>query len=152
MQRSSVDVRLGFPRTGQSPCPVRVTATVAIVAATLAYGGDVPSSYAGARANWEKHKDSRDYQAYMSEFIQFNNHFHIDERGGCYGWGQGQVGLMLAITHAQGAEFAEVENVLSDVDSEKARCFIKSYRGLRTKVPRMSPLFFRCRWDSNAVD
>jgi hypothetical protein len=36
-------------------------------------------------------------------------------------------------------EFAVIENVLSDSDSPKARCFINSYRGLQTKVPPYVP-------------
>jgi hypothetical protein len=120
---------------------VRVLLTVAfaVIAATLAHSADEPSSYSDAQAEWKKHKDSAEYQTYTSEFAQFNNHFHIDERGGCYALGKGQVGLMLVITHADGAEFALVENVLSNVDSPKAHCFIKSYLGLRTKVPPFVP-------------
>jgi hypothetical protein len=111
--------------------------TIAI--ATLAYGADVPRSYADARGVWEKHKDTVEYQTYASEFAQFNNHFHIDEKGGCYALGKGPVGLMLVITHPSNSQYAVVENVLSDVDSPKARCFIKSYLGLPTKVPPYVP-------------
>jgi len=107
--------------------------------AMLAYGADAPGSYADAKANWEKHKDTAEYQTYTSEFVQFNNHFHIDERSGCYALGQGQIGIMLVITHTTGSEFAVVENVLSNADSPKARCFIKAYLGLRTKVPPYVP-------------
>lgn len=118
---------------------VLLTITFVIVVATLAHSADVPGSYSDAQAEWKKHMDSAEYQTYSSEFAQFNNHFHLDERGGCYALGKGQVGLMLVITHANGAEFAVVENVLSDVDSPKAHCFIKSYLGLQTKVPPYVP-------------
>jgi hypothetical protein len=118
---------------------VLFSAAVLVAVAAFAQGADSPHSYADARASWEKHKDSAEYQTYMSEFIQFNNNFHIDVRGGCYALGQGQVGLMLVITHTGNEEFAVVENVLFDADSAKARCFVKSYLGLRTKVPPYLP-------------
>ena len=82
---------------------------------------------------------SVEYQTYASEFVQFNNHFHIDEKDGCYALGKEPIQLMLVITHPGSAEFAVVENVLSDVNSLKARCFIRSYLGLRTKVPPYVP-------------
>ena len=118
---------------------IRLITAVAAAAATLAYGAEPPSSYADARANWETHKNSTEYQSYVAEFVQFNNHFHLDEKGGCYALGPGPIELMLVITHAGGAEFAIVENALTDVDSPKARCFIKSYRGLQTKPPPYVP-------------
>jgi hypothetical protein len=114
--------------------------TVAATAvATLALGADAPRSYADARANWEKHFGSTQYQTYGSEFVQFNNHLHLDEKGGCYALGPEHVELMLVITNASGSEFAVVENALTDVDTPKARCFVKSYLGLRPKVPPYVP-------------
>jgi hypothetical protein len=118
---------------------VLLITTVVIAIASVAYGADAPQSYGDARANWDKHKDSPEYQTYASEFAQFNNHFHLDERGGCYALGSGQVGLMLVITRPADSEYAVVENVLAEVDSPKARCFIQSYRGLKTKVPPYAP-------------
>jgi hypothetical protein len=105
----------------------------------LAYGAAAPQSYTDAQADWKRHKDSAEYQTYVDAFVQFNNHFHIDERSGCYALGSEKVGLMLVITHSGGSEYAVVENVLADVDSPKARCFIESYRGLQTKVPPYVP-------------
>ncbi|MGP8033180.1 MAG: hypothetical protein ACLPQ6_03460 [Steroidobacteraceae bacterium] len=116
-----------------------LSSALAIAIATSAFGADAPHSYADALAIWEKHKATAEYQTYTSEFVQFNNHFHIDERSGCYSLGQEHVGLMLVITYAAGSEFAVVENVLSDVDSPKARCFVQAYRGLQTKVPPYVP-------------
>jgi hypothetical protein len=122
---------------------VLLTTAVAIATASLAYGADAPQSYDEARANWQKHKDSAEYQTYASEFVQFNNDFRIDVRDGCYALGSGPVGLMLVITRTSGSEFAVVENVLADVDSPKARCFIRSYRGLKTKAPPYTPLILQ---------
>ena len=115
------------------------SSVLTIVVATSAYGADAPRSYADARGLWEKHKDTAEYQTYASEFAQFSNHFHIDEKDGCYALGKEPVGLMLVITHPGGSQYAVVEDVLSDVDSPKARCFMKSYRGLPTKVPPYVP-------------
>lgn len=114
--------------------------TVAATAvATLAYGADAPRSYAEARANWERHFGSTQYQTYMSEFVQFNNHLHLDEKGGCYALGPEHVELMLVITHAGSSEFGVVQSALTDVDTPKAHCFAKSYLGLQTKVPPYVP-------------
>jgi hypothetical protein len=118
---------------------ILLIAAVATALSPLTYGAEVPQSYGDARANWDKHKASSDYQTYMSEFIQFNNHFHLDTRGGCYALGSEQVELMLVISRPSDSDFAVIENVLVDADSAKARCFIQSYRGLKTKVPPYAP-------------
>jgi hypothetical protein len=112
---------------------------LAISVAIRAYGGDVPGSFFDAQVDWKKNKDSPEYQTYTSEFVQFNNHFHIDEKSGCYALGKGEVTLMLVIGHDSGTEFADVKNVFSDSDSQKARCFVNAYRGLKTKVPPYVP-------------
>jgi hypothetical protein len=116
-----------------------VSSAVTVAIAMSAYGADAPRSYVDARGVWEKHKDTVEYQTYAAEFAQFNNHFHIDEKDGCYALGKGAVALMLVITHSSDSQYAVVENVLSDIDSPKARCFIKSYLGLPTKVPPFVP-------------
>jgi hypothetical protein len=46
---------------------------------------------------------------------------------------------MLVIARRQSGEFAVIERVLSDVDNAKARCFVKSYSGVSTKVPPFFP-------------
>lgn len=116
-----------------------LSSALAVAIAASAYGADVPNSYSYAQVLWKKHKDTVEYQTYISEFVQFNNHFRIDVRSGCYALGQGTIGLMLVITQPAGREFAVVENVLSDGSSPKARCFMKAYLGLQTKVPPYVP-------------
>jgi hypothetical protein len=46
---------------------------------------------------------------------------------------------MLVISRPDSSEFAVIEQVLADVDNAKARCFEKSYRGVRTKPPPFLP-------------
>ncbi len=117
-----------------------IAAAIAIAVSTAVFGAEEPPrSYSAARVLWEHTKGNGEYQAYASEFAQYNNHFHLDSKDGCYTLGSESVGLMLVITRPDGAEYALVENVLSDVDTPKARCFIKTYRGLRTKVPPFLP-------------
>lgn len=58
---------------------------------------------------------------------------------GCYSLAPGPVILMLVISHPDKDEFAIVEQVLSDVDNAKSRCFQKTYNGIRTKVPPFLP-------------
>jgi hypothetical protein len=46
---------------------------------------------------------------------------------------------MLVITHPDNSELAVIEQMLSDVDNAKTRCFRKSYGGIRTKIPAFFP-------------
>jgi hypothetical protein len=55
-----------------------------VLLATAAFADEIPQRYADARAMWEKAKDRVEYQGYATEFAQFNNHFHLDEKGGCH--------------------------------------------------------------------
>ncbi|WP_416760295.1 hypothetical protein ACNI65_25340 [Roseateles sp. So40a] len=112
---------------------------------TLSLAAEPPKDFSQARANWEAHKDSAEYQKYADEFVQFNNHFHLDEKGGCYQLSPGPVELMLVITHTKGDQFATIERVISDSDSAKAQCFKRTYKGIATKVPPYLPFVFSMR-------
>ena len=112
---------------------------LAIIAAGMALADEVPGSYEAAKAIWSRNRESKDYQGYAAEFSQFNNHFHLDEKDGCYALASGSVNLMLVISRPQNSEFAVVERVLADVDNAKARCFEKSYSGVQVKAPPFLP-------------
>jgi hypothetical protein len=116
-----------------------VIVVLAAIVATIAFAANSPPLYADAKAIWEKSKNTPEYQSYASEFAQFNNHFHLDEKDGCYALAQGPVNLMLVISNPGNGEFAVIERVLSDVDNAKSRCFKKSYGGVRTKIPPFLP-------------
>jgi hypothetical protein len=118
---------------------IQRVAAFAIAVTTASFAADSPRLYADARAIWNKNKDRAEYQAYAAEFSQFNNHFHLDEKDGCYRLAPGPVELMLVIRHSGGDKFAVIEQVLSDVDNSKARCFKQSYGGIRTKIPPFLP-------------
>jgi hypothetical protein len=115
------------------------TGILLFVISTMALAGDAPLTYADARKIWKASKAKKTYQTYASEFSQFNNHFHLDEKDGCYALPGGHVELMLVITHRDKHEFALIEDVLVDSDNPKAQCFKRTYRGLRTKVPPFFP-------------
>ena len=104
-----------------------------------ALAANMPSSFSAAKKIWEASKDRKEYQTYAVEFSQFNNHFHLDEKDGCYSLGKEPVELMLLITHKTGEQFADINNVFTSVDNAKAQCFAKTYRGLKTKVPPFLP-------------
>ena len=104
---------------------------------------DTPRSYVEAEAAWKLARDRADYQRYGSEFVQFNNHFHLDVKDGCYDLSYKPVSLMLVITHSDGGEYALIERALTDTDTAKARCFRKTYEGLQTKVPPYVPFIFQ---------
>jgi len=100
---------------------------------------DEALTFADARKIWEGSRDRKEYQAYAQEFAQFNNHFRLDEKDGCYALAQGPVELMLVITHDGKSRYARIEQVLSNVDNAKSACFKKSYGGIQTKVPPYLP-------------
>jgi len=112
---------------------------LALAACSLSLADDAPQSYSAASAVWQQHRGTAEYQTYATEFTQFNNHFHLDEKDGCYALAPGPVSLLLVITHNGAGEFAIIERVLTDVDNAKARCFERSYRGVPTKVPPFLP-------------
>lgn len=120
-------------------CAYRVVALMVAFAPVGALAGSPVGSYAEARKVWEQSRSKAEYQVYATEFAQFNNHFQIDEKSGCYSMGTEPVSLMLVITHPAGGPYAVVEHVFSDLDTDKARCFTKAYSGVQTKVPPFMP-------------
>ncbi|HKU17963.1 MAG TPA: hypothetical protein VJP80_01700 [Candidatus Saccharimonadales bacterium] len=116
-----------------------IAAVLILANPSVVFAGNLPQSYSDAKTLWQQHRDTSEYQIYASEFSQFNNHFHLDERGGCYFLAPGSVNLMLVITHQKNNKFAVIEQVFADVDNAKARCFEKSYLGISTKIPPYLP-------------
>ena len=120
-----------------------LAAALLVVASGVSLAADPAMSLASARKIWEQTKDRKEYQTYAAEFAQFNNHFRLDEKDGCYALGKEPVELMLVIAHRDGGEYALIEQVLSNVDTAKASCFKKSYGGIRTKVPPFLPFILQ---------
>jgi len=116
-----------------------VVAIIALIFVNDALPAVTPSSYEDALVIWERSKDTAAYQAYAGNFSQFNNRLHLDERDGCYVLAPGPVNLMLVITHSGNDQFAVIDEVLSNVNNAKARCFERTYRGVRTKIPPFVP-------------
>lgn len=106
--------------------------TVALVATASSL------SFADAEALWKKNKDAPGFEQYSADFAQYNNHFGLDERDGCYALAEGPVILFLVVT-----DEAKVATVVADKDNEKAACFIRTYQGLPTKKPPFSPLVLK---------
>lgn len=116
-----------------------IAAVITLVAPGAVFAAGMPRSYPEAKSIWQQHRDTAEYQTYASEFSQFNNHFHLDEKSGCYFLAPGPVNLMLVITRPKNNKFAVIAQVYSDVDNAKARCFEKTYRGVSTKIPPFLP-------------
>jgi hypothetical protein len=127
---------------------MQVAVALAMLVCSATFAGDAPQSYADAKAIWERNRSNPAYQTYVTEFSQFNNHFHLDEKGGCYALAPGPVNLMLIISHQDNSEFAIIERVLADVDNAKSRCFENSYRGVRTKTPPFFPFVLQMEMKS----
>jgi len=124
-----------------------IAVVIALMFSTTTFAGDVPQPYADAKAIWLNSRDAAAYQSYAAEFSQFNNHFHLDSKDGCYVLAPGSVELMLVISHPNNDEFAVIERVLSDVDNAKSKCFEKTYRDVRTKIPPFLPFVLQMRMD-----
>jgi hypothetical protein len=118
---------------------VGIAAVLTLVFSGTIFATDVPRTYTEAKAIWLHTRDTAEYQGCAAEFAQFNNHFHLDEKDGCYALPSGPVNLMLVISHPASSEFAVIEEIYSDVDNAKARCLKKSYQGVRTKIPPFLP-------------
>ena len=117
----------------------RIVGLFALAACGVATGADAPRSYVDAEAIWRNNREKTEYQSYLAEFAQYNNSLRLDERDGCYSLTPGPVNLMLVISSADADGFATIERVFYNVDNAKARCFERSYRGLRTKLPPFLP-------------
>ncbi|HEY9030865.1 MAG TPA: hypothetical protein VIM93_05845 [Kangiella sp.] len=95
--------------------------------------------YTDAKQYWERTKDKPEYQSYLAEFIQFNNHFKLDSKDGCSALAEDPVEMMLIITHQDNSKFAVIERVFTSAQNAKARCYEKSYIGVPTKIPPYLP-------------
>jgi hypothetical protein len=118
---------------------MRIGVALTLVVYSATFADEAPRSYTDAEAVWQRTRGTTEYQKYTTEFTQFNNHFHLDEKDGCYALAPGPVNLMLVISHPDNDEFAVIEQVLSNVNNAKARCFKKTYHGIHTKIPPFLP-------------
>lgn len=118
---------------------MRTSIAVLLILVSNAVMAGAELSFAEAKKVWETSKDTKAYQLYLGEFAQFNNHFRIDEKDGCYAQMRGPVELLLVLTHDGKSQYAKIEQVLSNVDNAKASCFKKSYSGVPTKIPPFLP-------------
>lgn len=128
---------------GEIRMRTRVALAVALASFALSSSAASPRTYEDAKAIWDQTKDDPKYGTYLGEFMQFSNHFHLDERDHCYGLSRGSVSLMLVITHPDNGQFAIVEEVFTDVENLKSQCFKKSYLGIRTKIPPILPFVLK---------
>ncbi len=95
-------------------------------------------TYEQALNVWETTKDREQYQSYAQAFAQWNNHFQLDTRNGCYAKGKEPLTILLVIS-----DKAEIGPVMSSVGGEKAECFRLTYLGLKVGAPPFSPLVIR---------
>ena len=117
----------------------RLVIGLALFLSASVFADGTSLTYKSAKAIWVGKMNTAEYRDYASAFAQFNNHFHLDSKDGCYAMAPGPVNLLLVISHPNNDEFAMVEQVLSDVDNAKSRCFQKTYGGIRTKAPPFFP-------------
>ena len=95
-------------------------------------------TYAEADALKAESQVKEGYSEYLGEFIQFNNSYKIDERSGCYRVDGGSVTILIIITNE-----SLVRAVLTNKDSEKAKCWRDTYEGIKVKSPPFSPFVIK---------
>lgn len=95
-------------------------------------------TYAEADALAAESQAKEGYSEYVGEFVQFNNSYRIDERGGCYRVDGGSVTILIIITND-----SLVRSVLTDEVSEKAKCWLDTYEGIKVKSPPFSPFVIK---------
>jgi hypothetical protein len=120
----------------------QIACTFTLLACSTGFAA-TPKSYSEADAIWDHSKDKAEYRTYQAEFTQFSNHFHLDEKDGCYALSPGNVTILLLITHPDGDQYAVIEDVFTDVDNLKASCFKKTYLGIKTKIPPFLPFVLK---------
>jgi len=125
----------------------RIVGVLALAICGVATGAEVPGSFADARAIWQSSRENAEYQNYVDQFTQYSNSLRLDERNGCHSLAAGTVTLMLVVARADADGFATIERVFYDVDNAKARCFERSYAGVRTKVPPFLPFVLQVRME-----
>jgi len=96
-------------------------------------------TYQEAEKVWEETKDNKSYGEYTTEFANFNNYHHLDEKDGCYRLGREKIRHFLIITHTEGEKYGVIHSVVSNVDTEKSQCFKNTYKGLKVKIPPYLP-------------
>jgi len=96
-------------------------------------------TYNKAEQNWQENKKTAAYQAYTSEFVQYSNAHKLDTRLGCYDLGSETVIQYLIINLGSSKKYAIVEDVVSNINTPKSRCFTDSYKGLQVKKPPYLP-------------
>lgn len=77
------------------------------------------------------------YKEYVTEFAQFSNRIRLPERGGCSLLGSGEVKIIVIIS-----EKGVIDSVVTESDSEKAKCYKRNYIGIDVKKPPYSPFAF----------
>jgi len=97
-------------------------------------------SFADVEELWQQSKSKPGYVEYRDEFVQYNNHFHLDTKDDCFAQNSGPVNMYLIVTTK-----AVVESVVTDIDNARARCFKRTYTGLRVKAPPFSPFIINLR-------
>ena len=102
-------------------------------------------SYSDATLIWQKHKDTEAYQNYLSEFLQFNNHYRLDEKLGCYNINKEVINMFLVVTHQDPNKFSVIEYVLTEKENQKSLCFKKTYTNLKVKKPPYLPFVIQMR-------
>lgn len=95
-----------------------------------------------AQVLFEKDKEKPEFQKYLGGFADWNNANKLDTRGDCYRLGLETVTLFLVIGSS-----GIIEQVLTELESPKAACFVKSYLGQQWKKPPYSPILMRMAFE-----
>jgi hypothetical protein len=99
------------------------------------------AGYKTQLARWEKLSTQPGFDAYVTAFISVQNIEHVDVNSGCYAHDVGTTVDLLLVVESSG----RIGAAYTDNESRKARCFRKTYVGIKMPIPPFSPFPVRIK-------
>src|SRR5271169_604161 len=113
----------------------------AIVASMLAASCASEGGYKSTLLRWDNLHNQPGFEAYVTTFIAAQNAAHLDSNSGCYQNNVGTTVDLLLVVESSG----RISAAYTDMESKKARCFRKTYVGVKAPIPPFSPFPMRIR-------
>jgi hypothetical protein len=114
---------------------------VAIIVLNLAASCATDGGYPSTLVRWEKLHNQAGFDAYVTTFINAQTAAHLDSNSGCYQYDVGTTVDLLLVVEASG----KISAAYSDTESKKAKCFRRTYLGVKAPIPPFSPFPLRMR-------
>lgn len=97
-----------------------------------------PSSFSDAQRMFDAQPRTSATDAYGTEWAEFNNAHHLDERDGCYLKADGSLVQILQIDAG-----GKIVNYFADQENGRSQCWRQTYLGLTFPKPPFAPFLHR---------